>query len=106
MQAVWFEQFGQAATVLQQGDRPTPQPASGEVLVRMHTTGVNPSDVKKRAGAFSDLLDTGPVIPHSDGAGVIEEELGRYNQEKLGRLDLFIQALEARNPYCPRWAPR
>ena len=67
MQAFWFEQFGQAAAVLEQGDRPMPQPAAGEVLVRMHTTAVNPSDVKKRAGAFPDLLDTGPVIPHSDG---------------------------------------
>ena len=49
MQAFWFEQFGQAAAVLQQGEQPTPQPAAGEVLVRLHATGVNPSDVKKRA---------------------------------------------------------
>jgi len=40
-------------------------------LVQLHTTGVNPSDVKKRAGGFPDLLAAGPVIPHSDGAGVI-----------------------------------
>jgi NADPH:quinone reductase-like Zn-dependent oxidoreductase len=39
--------------------------------VQLHTTGVNPSDVKKRAGGFPDLLEAGPVIPHSDGAGVI-----------------------------------
>ena len=39
--------------------------------MQLHTTGVNPSDVKKRAGAFPDLLEAGPVIPHSDGAGVI-----------------------------------
>jgi hypothetical protein len=32
-----------------------------------------------------------------NGAGVIEEELGRYNQEKLGRLDSFITELEARD---------
>ncbi|NQV35999.1 MAG: DUF5060 domain-containing protein, partial [Phycisphaeraceae bacterium] len=32
-----------------------------------------------------------------NGAGVIEEELGRYNQEKLGRLDTFITELEARD---------
>ena len=39
--------------------------------MQLHTTGVNPSDVKKRAGGFTDLLVAGPVIPHSDGAGVI-----------------------------------
>ena len=37
----------------------------------MATSGVNPSDVKKRSGAFPNLLDDGLVIPHSDGAGKI-----------------------------------
>jgi len=71
MKACWFEAFGAAQEVLQRGDWPTPEPGPGEVLVQLHTTGVNPSDVKKRAGGFPDLLVAGPVIPHSDGAGVI-----------------------------------
>ncbi|MFL2501714.1 MAG: NADPH:quinone reductase [Luminiphilus sp.] len=71
MKACWFDAFGAAQDVLQQGNWPTPEPGPGEVLVQLHTTGVNPSDVKKRAGAFPELLDAGPVIPHSDGAGVI-----------------------------------
>ena len=71
MKACWFDAFGSAQDVLQQGDWPTPEPSPDEVLVQLHTTGVNPSDVKKRAGAFPDLLESGPVIPHSDGAGVI-----------------------------------
>ena len=69
MRACWFDAFGAAHDVLQQGDWPTPEPGPGEVLVQLHTTGVNPSDVKKRAGAFPDLLEAGSVIPHSDGAG-------------------------------------
>ncbi len=72
MRAVWFEKFGAATDVLVVGEQPTPEPQPGEVLVRLMTSGVNPSDVKKRAGAFPDLLDDGLVIPHSDGAGVIE----------------------------------
>lgn len=72
MKAVWFESFGSAADVLLFGDQPQPQAGPGEVLVKLATTGVNPSDVKKRAGAFPNLLDDGLVIPHSDGAGVIE----------------------------------
>ena len=71
MKACWFDSFGAALDVLQQGDWPTPEPGPGEVLVQLHTTGVNPADVKKRAGGFPDLLAAGPVIPHSDGAGVI-----------------------------------
>ena len=47
MKACWFDAFGAAHDVLQQGDCPTPEPGPGEVLVQLHTTGVNPSDVKK-----------------------------------------------------------
>jgi NADPH2:quinone reductase len=72
LQAAWFEKFGSAADVICVGERPTPVPGHGEVLVRMKTSGVNPSDTKKRAGAFPNLLDGGPVIPNSDGAGTIE----------------------------------
>jgi len=72
MQAAWFEEFGPAADVLKTGERPTPTPAAGEVLVRLATSGINPSDVKKRAGSFPNLLDDGYVIPNSDGAGTIE----------------------------------
>jgi len=71
MKAVWFEQFGAAPDVLQMGELPDPTPSPGEVLVKLATSGVNPSDVKKRAGAFPNLLDDGLVIPHSDGAGEI-----------------------------------
>ncbi len=73
MRAAWFEQFGPAREVLQVGDQPIPEPGDGEVLIRLASSGVNPSDVKKRAGSFPDLLDQGLVIPHSDGAGVIEK---------------------------------
>ena len=72
MRAVWFEKFGPAKETLIFGELAKPQVAAGEALIRMKTTGVNPSDVKKRAGSAPNLLDEGPVIPHSDGAGVIE----------------------------------
>jgi NADPH2:quinone reductase len=73
MQAIWYPRFGPAAECLQFGDWDAPVPGPGEVLVRLHASGVNPSDVKKRAGVtLPDLLADGPVIPHSDGAGVIE----------------------------------
>jgi len=63
MKAAWFESFGAAADTLRIGEQPKPVPGPGEVLVRVATSGVNPSDVKKRAGAFPQLLDEGLVIP-------------------------------------------
>ena len=72
MRAAWFDSFGSAKDVLQVSELETPVAGPGEVLVRLTTSGVNPSDVKKRAGSFPNLLDGGFVIPNSDGAGIIE----------------------------------
>ena len=92
MKACWFDAFGAAQDVLQQGNWPTPEPGPGEVLVQLHTTGVNPSDVKKRAGAFPDLLDAGPVIPHSDGAGVITAVGEGVSPSRIGERVFVYQA--------------
>lgn len=73
MKAVWYEGFGPADEVLVHGDLPAPEPGPGEVLVRLRASGVNPSDVKLRAGARPGARMEWPrVVPHSDGAGVIE----------------------------------
>ena len=72
MKAIWFEETGNAADVLICGDRETPSPGPGEVLVRLYSSAPNPSDVKKRAGLQPPGFEDGYVIPHSDGAGVIE----------------------------------
>ena len=45
-------------------------PQAGEVRVRLHCSGVNPSDVKSRRGR---PLAGERVIPHSDGAGVVDK---------------------------------
>lgn len=72
MQAAYFEKYGPAAEVLKVGEREMPKPGPGEVRVHLHASGVNPSDVKKRAGSQSAGIEQGYVIPHSDGAGVID----------------------------------
>ena len=69
MKAAWYSRNGEAQDVMQVGELPMPSPLAGEVLVRLATSGVNPSDVKsRRARPLSDPL----IVPHSDGAGVIE----------------------------------
>jgi len=92
MQAAWFERFGAASDVLQVGDKPTPVAGPGEVLVRMRTSGVNPSDVKKRAGSAPGLLDDGYVIPNSDGAGVIEAVGEGVEAKRVGERVWVYQA--------------
>lgn len=69
MQAAWYDRNGPAKDVLTVADWPTPTAGAGEVLVRIHSSGINPSDVKSRAGR---PLIAPTIIPHSDGAGVIE----------------------------------
>ena len=96
MKAISFAEFGSANQVLKVSERPTPEPGPGEVLVKLHTTGVNPSDVKKRAGGFPNLLDDGPVIPHSDGAGVIEGVGSGVPTSRIGERVFVYQAQHAR----------
>lgn len=96
MRAAWFEKFGDAAEVLKVGEMDTPVAGPGEVLVRLHTSGVNPSDVKKRAGSFPDLLDGGPVVPNSDGAGIIEAVGNGVAASRVGERVWVYQAQFAR----------
>ncbi|MBR9863525.1 MAG: NADPH:quinone reductase [Rhodobacteraceae bacterium] len=70
MKAAFYTEQGAATDVLHIGDQPTPKPAAGEVLVRLATSGANPSDVKSRAGSRPMAYPL--IIPHSDGAGEIE----------------------------------
>ena len=92
MKAAWFENFGSPEDVLQVGEQPQPIPKEGQVLVKLVTSGVNPSDVKKRAGAFPNLLDGGLVIPHSDGAGVIEAVGNGVSPSRIGERVWVYQA--------------
>jgi NADPH2:quinone reductase len=58
---------------LQLGELAVPDPAPGEVRVRVHRSAVNPSDTKNRSGARGNIQMPFPrVIPHQDGAGVID----------------------------------
>lgn len=73
MRAITYSQLGEARDVLGLVEMDTPAPAAGEVCVRIALSGVNPSDVKSRKGRPG--MTHPPfeqVIPHSDGAGVIE----------------------------------
>ncbi len=82
MKAAWYTHNGEAQDVMQVGELPTPTPQTGEVLVRLMTSGVNPSDVKsRRARPVTDPL----IVPHSDGAGVIEAVGAGVSADRVGQ---------------------
>ncbi|WP_069298808.1 NADPH:quinone reductase [Neptunicoccus sediminis] len=83
MKAAFYTEQGAAAAVLQVGEQPTPKPAAGEVLVRLATSGANPSDVKSRAGARAMAYPL--IIPHSDGAGEIEAVGEGVDSARIGQ---------------------
>ena len=71
MRAAFYEKNGPARDVLVVGEVETPRPGPGEVRVKLKASGVNPSDVKAREGRTRKIAWP-RVIPHSDGAGVID----------------------------------
>ena len=83
MRAVYYEKNGAADEVLYVGEVDTPQPGPGEVRVRLKTSGVNPSDVKTRAGTARKIAFP-RVIPHSDGAGEIDAVGAGVPKSRIG----------------------
>ncbi|MEM6308555.1 MAG: NADPH:quinone reductase [Pseudomonadota bacterium] len=87
MRAMGYSEFGGAEDVLNPHMLPTPDPAPGEVLVELRCSGVNPSDVKARAGARPGVPKP-PfplIIPHSDGAGVVVKTGDGVDESRIGR---------------------
>ena len=72
MRAAWYERQGPAADVLVIGEMPNPEPGPGEVRIAVAASGINPGDVKKRRDEYGYGMPYPRVIPHSDGAGVVD----------------------------------
>ena len=72
MKAVAMHAYG-GPEVLKYEDAARPDPATGEVLVRVHAAAVNPVDWKVRAGHLRGFLNYSlPLIPGWDLSGVVE----------------------------------
>ncbi len=70
MKAIRVHAFG-GPEQLKLEEIPTPKPAAGQILVRVHAAGVNPFDTYMRAGTYA-VKPSLPYTPGSDAAGVIE----------------------------------
>ena len=85
MRAAWYEKQGPARKVLQVSEMPDPTPSAGEVRIRIAVSGINPGDTKKRGDAFGVGMPYPRVIPHSDGAGRIDQVGSGVSAEWIGR---------------------
>jgi NADPH2:quinone reductase len=85
MKAAWYEKQGPAREVLTVGEMPDPIPSSGEVRIRIAASGINPGDIKKRQDTFGYGMAYSRVIPHSDGAGRIDQVGDGVSPEWIGR---------------------
>lgn len=84
MLAAIYRRTGPAAEVLAIEEMPAPLPGPHEVRVKVSWSGVNPSDVKSRAGMRTKTLPFPAIIPHSDGAGVIDRVGEGVDRARLG----------------------
>jgi NADPH2:quinone reductase len=90
MKAIWYDKRGPAREVLHYGDLPTPAPGRNEVLIRVHASGVNPSDAGARRGPGP--MQYPRIIPHSDGAGMVEALGPNVAQSWLGKRVWFYNS--------------
>ena len=83
MRAAMYSFVGPAAEVLQVDRIAIPKPGPNQVRVRMAYSGVNPTDVKTRAGAIArDMADL--QIPNQDGAGVVDIVGANVDPARIG----------------------
>jgi NADPH:quinone reductase-like Zn-dependent oxidoreductase len=84
MKAAYYERQGPAREVLIVGELPDPEPGPGQVRVRIHFSGVNPSDIKGRSGFAGAPMRFPRIVPHQDGAGVIDRVGAGVPESRIG----------------------
>jgi NADPH:quinone reductase len=103
MRAALYRSMGKAAEVFRVEEVGRPEPGPGEVLVRVHASGVNPTDYKARSGAVPRPMED-DQIPHHDGAGVIEAVGAGVDPGRVGeRVWLWFAAVGRRWGTAAEW---
>jgi len=84
MKAAYYDRQGPAREVLIVGELPDPQPGPGQVRVKVHVSGLNPSDIKGRSGFAGAPMRFPRIVPHQDGAGVIDRVGSGVPESRIG----------------------
>jgi len=98
MIAAWYDRQGPATDVLQVGELPVARPGQGEVRVRLTHSGANPGDIKKREGWLGSPMAFPRVVPHSDGAGVIDALGQGVDASRLGER-VWVYGAQSYRPF-------
>ncbi|HTZ92353.1 MAG TPA: NADPH:quinone reductase [Streptosporangiaceae bacterium] len=98
MIAAWYDRQGPAAEVLRIGELPTIEPARGEVRVRLNRSGLNPGDVKKRQNWLGNPMAFPRIVPHSDGAGVVEAVGPDVDAARVGKR-VWVYGAQSYRPF-------
>jgi NADPH:quinone reductase len=98
MIAAWYERQGPPAEVLQVGELPAADPGPGEVRVRLVLSGASPGDVKKRQAWLGSPMAFPRIVPHSDGAGVIEAVGQGVDAARIGQR-VWVYGAQSYRPF-------
>ena len=98
MKAVWYEKQGDASEVLIYGEVEKPTPQNNEVLIKVHYSGLNPSDTKRRIGFRGQKHAFHSIIPHSDGSGIIEAVGSNIDSKRIGER-VWVYSAQWQRPF-------
>src|SRR5947209_17622246 len=84
MQSIRFYEFGKPTDVLRVEDVPQPEPAAGQVLVRLRARPINPSDLLTVHGLYG-ALPTLPATPGLEGMGEVAAVSEGVNNLRVGQ---------------------
>ncbi len=91
MRAITVTEYGATPAI---AEMPTPEPGSGQVLIKLRAAGMNPMDRTLASGAWRPMPATFPMVLGADFAGVVEQLGGGASRFSVGD-DLFGQLLIA-----------
>jgi NADPH2:quinone reductase len=97
MKAAFYDKQGPASDVLNIGELPDPEPRLGEVRIRVAVSGINPSDIKTRTGFAGVTMPYKRIVPHQDGAGVIDRVGPGVPESRLGEKVWIYEAQTGRS---------
>lgn len=84
--------------MLEVGQTADPRPGPGEVRVRLTFSGINPADTKKRVDWTGSGMPYPRVIPHSDGAGVVDEVGDGVAASRIGKR-VWVYGAQSYRPF-------
>lgn len=99
MRAAIYERRGPAREVLKIVDRPIPEPAAGEVRIKIANSAINPTDIKARSMWLGQTaMPSAVVTPHRDGAGIVDKVGDGVDPARVGDR-VWLSVLDRVRPF-------